>query len=163
MTTLDLALLILLTLTSLWAVMAARLLYAAVALALASVVLALVMFRMASPLAAVIELSVCAGLITAIFISVISLVKHQTQAEIFERAKMRRGKYLLLPVLMIVIAALFFIFVKPYDFTLPRPLPEADVRNVFWHMRSADLLGQIIMLLVGAFGIVVLFKDRKTK
>ena len=89
---LNLILLSLLAVTALWAVMATRLLYAAIGLALSSVVLSIIMFRMDSPLAAVIELSVCAGLITAIFISVISLVKHSTLEEIKERSRVQKDK-----------------------------------------------------------------------
>ncbi|MDD5730401.1 MAG: hypothetical protein PHN57_04670, partial [Candidatus Omnitrophica bacterium] len=55
-------LLIAMVLAALWAVMATRLLRAAIALALTSVILTVIMFRLNSPLAAVFELSVCAGL-----------------------------------------------------------------------------------------------------
>ena len=64
---LDLILLGGMLLCCLWAVMARGLLRAAIALATTSVVLAIIMFRLDSPLAAVFELSVCAGLITVVF------------------------------------------------------------------------------------------------
>ena len=156
-------LLVLLTLLSMWAVMATRLLYAAIGLAFASIVLAVIMFKMASPMAAVIELSVCAGLITAIFISVISLVKHSTKAEIDARSKVRWKKYMWLPILTVVLGIVLFLAVKPHPIPMPQAPAETDVRDVFWHLRQADLLGQIILLLVGAFGVVVLFKDRIKK
>ena len=159
---LDVILLVLLALASLGAVMATRLIYAALGLAFASVVLAVVMFRMGSPYAAVIELSVCAGLITAIFISVISLAKHETVAEIEARMKRRWKKYAPLP-LAAAILAVVLATVARHPRSLPQPLAETDVRKVFWHFRQVDLLGQIIIVLVGAFGIVVLFKSWRKK
>jgi NADH-quinone oxidoreductase subunit J len=159
---LDVVLLMALAVTALWAVMATRLIYAALGLAFASITLAIVMFRMGSPYAAVIELSVCAGLITAIFISVISLAKHETVAEIEARLKRRWKKYAPLPLVAAAVGIALSLAAKQ-----PRHLPElpagGDVRQVFWHMRQADLLGQIIIVLVGAFGIVVLFKSWRKK
>jgi NADH-quinone oxidoreductase subunit J len=159
---LEVVLLMVLAVTALWAVMATRLIYAALGLALASIVLAIVMFRMGSPYAAVIELSVCAGLITAIFISVISLAKHETVAEIELRMKRRWKKYAPLPFAAAVLGIVLSLAAK-HPRSLPQPLAEGDVRKVFWHMRQADLLGQILIVLVGAFGIVVLFKSWRKK
>jgi NADH-quinone oxidoreductase subunit J len=160
---LNMVLLVLLVLMALWAVMATRLLYAAFGLAGASIALALIMFRMASPLAAVIELSVCAGLITAIFISVISLVKPAAKPEIDRRSRVRWKKYIWLPVLALALGLGLFLAVKPHGSPLPSISPEADVRDVFWNLRQADLFGQILLLLIGAFGIVILFKERLKK
>jgi NADH-quinone oxidoreductase subunit J len=158
----DVVLLMALVVTALWAVMATRMIYAALGLAFASIALAIVMFRMGSPYAAVIELSVCAGLITAIFISVISLAKHETVAEIEARMKRRWKKYAPLPLVVAVVGVALSLMTK-HPRSLPQPLPESDVRQVFWHMRQADLLGQILIVLVGAFGIVVLFKSWRKK
>ena len=158
---LDLVLLLVLAGSALWAVMATRLIFSAIGLAFASAVLAVVMFRMASPLAAVIELSVCAGLITAIFISVISLVKHETRGEVEARRGAHLRKYVVLPFLAAILGITLALVTKRQALPQPQALAETDVRNVFWHLRQADLLGQIIMLLVGAFGIVVLFKLRR--
>ncbi|MFH0921786.1 MAG: hypothetical protein V1913_15670 [Fibrobacterota bacterium] len=160
---LNIALMLLLVLMSLWAVMAARLLYAAIGLACASIVLAIIMFRMSSPIAAVIELSVCAGLITAIFISVISLVKHSSKEEIDARAKTRIKKYVWLPILAVILGIVLFFAVKPNNVVPTLFLTETDVREVFWNLRQADLMGQILLLLTGAFGVVVLFKTRGKK
>ena len=37
-------------------------------------------------------------------------------------------------------------------------VPDQDVREVLWNLRHLDLLGQIIILLGGAFGVVALVK-----
>ena len=53
------------------------LIFAAISLAALSAALAIMFYRLDSPYAAVIELSVCAGLITALFVSVISLTRRR--------------------------------------------------------------------------------------
>ena len=60
------------------AVLAVRfnnLLFAAISLAALSAVLAIMFYQFNSPYAAVFELSVCAGLITALFVSAIALTR----------------------------------------------------------------------------------------
>ena len=63
----------------LWTVMTRSLLKAALGLAVTSALIAVILFRLDSPLAAVIELSVCAGLITAVFVSAISLSRRHNR------------------------------------------------------------------------------------
>ena len=53
------------------------LLSAAISLAALSAALAIIFYRLNSPYAAVIELSVCAGLITALFVAAISLTRRR--------------------------------------------------------------------------------------
>ena len=54
-----------------------NLLSAAISLAALSAALAIIFYRLNSPYAAVIELSVCAGLITALFVAAISLTRRK--------------------------------------------------------------------------------------
>jgi len=49
------------------------------------------------------------------------------------------------------------------DFNLPTQPTENDVRIILWNLRQLDLLGQIVILLAGAFGVAVLFKERKNE
>lgn len=90
---------------SVCAVMTKSLLKAAIALGIASAVLTMTMFLMDAQLAAVFELSVCAGLVTVVFISAISLTKPQTRKEMLASARNRRKRYVLLPLLLLVTAA----------------------------------------------------------
>ena len=89
----DLILLVIMMLAALMTVLSTRLLIAAIGLALTSVMITILMFKLKSPLAGVFELSICAGLITVIFISTISFVKPLTDKEIDERTKQRIKKY----------------------------------------------------------------------
>ena len=62
------------------AVLAVRfkeMLFSAISLAVLSVMIAIMFFKLDSPYAGVFELSICAGLITALFVSVISLTKRK--------------------------------------------------------------------------------------
>ena len=52
-------------------------LFSAISLAVLSVLIAIMFFRLNSAYAGVFELSVCAGLITALFVSVISLTRRK--------------------------------------------------------------------------------------
>jgi NADH-quinone oxidoreductase subunit J len=140
--------------------MQGSLIKAAIALAVTSIILTIIMFRFASPLAAVFELSICAGLITVIFMSTISLTKPMTVSEAAGRAKERLKRFWYLPVLMVIAAAVLGTITVPLNFVLPQPAAAVDVRAVLWNERQLDLLGQIIILIAGVFGIVVLLKDK---
>jgi NADH-quinone oxidoreductase subunit J len=149
----------LLVLAAVWTVMTARLLRAVIGLALTSVILTIIMFKLNSPLAAVFELSVCAGLISAIFISCIGLTQRLTDEQTATRQKERFPKFWLLPIILVLTAVAMFQLHIPLDFHLQAAPVESDVRNILWNLRHLDLVGQIVILLAGAFGVVVLFKD----
>ncbi|MDD5617950.1 MAG: hypothetical protein PHG69_02550 [Candidatus Omnitrophica bacterium] len=156
---LNIFLLILLVLAALWATMTRSLLRSAVGLACVSAILTVIMFELNAPLAGVFELSVCTGLITVVFISTVSLTQPLTRQEIIKYTKERLTRFWYLP--FIIVAA--GILLSLIHITLPQSLPpveiEHDVRYVLWNLRPLDLIGQIIMLLAGTFGVVVLFKE----
>ena len=159
----------LMTLCALWAVMATDILKSALALALTSVFLSVIIFLLRSPMAAVFELSVCAGLITVIFISAISMIKpegHDRKEDLASRKDRRLKKYLPLPALLIVVMVGISLWMKG-RVVLPA-IPVADASqmlgspewyDVMWDARRVDLAGQAIIILVGVFGVVVLFKE----
>jgi NADH-quinone oxidoreductase subunit J len=142
-----------------WTVMTTRLLRSVIGLAITSVILTIIMFQLQSPLAAVFELSVCAGLISAIFISSIGLTQRLTDEQLAVRKKERLSKFWLLPVILVLAGVALYQLNIPFDFNLPAAPFENDVRNIIWNLRHLDLLGQIVILLAGAFGVVVLFKE----
>ncbi|MDR0310102.1 MAG: NADH-quinone oxidoreductase subunit J [Acidobacteriota bacterium] len=153
----------LMTLSALWAVMATDILKSALGLALTSVFLSIVIFLLGSPLAAVFELSVCAGLITVVFISAISMIKpegHTRGEDLGLRRKRRLKKYLPLPLLLVIAGIL--LWVNRTGLPVSPPPPDGSpltMLEVMWDERRIDLAGQAIMILVGVFGIVVLFKE----
>ncbi len=158
----DLALLILTVLAALWTVMGRSLLKAAIGLAITSAVISVIIFRLNSPLAAVFELSVCSGLITAVFVSTISMTKPLTHKEILQLSKDKAKRYIYLPIILIVIGIALIMLKVRQDFAIVSPgAAGEDVRSVLWNFRRLDLLGQVVILIAGAFGIVILFGEKK--
>jgi len=157
-----------LVVSALLSVMIRSLIKAAVSLALASAFLSLLMYFLGAWIAAVIELSVCAGMITVVFISAISLTKPLTDEEVIIEAKSRMARFIYLPfILAAVLALLIFLrnsnalnfnFIKPLTESVPIP-DLASQGSTFWDKRSLDILGQVIVILSGVFGVVVLFKS----
>ena len=160
---LDIVLLAVLILSSLWTVMTRSILRSAIGLALTSVVLTIIMFHLNAPLAAVFELSVCAGLISVLFVSTISLTQPYTTQEVFQRMKAMAVRFRFLPFIILALGiALIFI---PAKSVVHVSIPETikDVRIVLWNFRRVDVLGQILILLTGVFGVVILLKERVKK
>jgi len=155
--------LIVMVIAALWTVLTRSLLKAAIGLALTSAIITIIMFRLNSPLAAVFELSVCTGLITAVFVSTISLTKPLTHRETIAVSKNRLRRYWYLPVIVVLSGILLSASNIQMDFTLPPKAAELDVRNVLWHMRQLDLFGQIVIILAGVFGVVTLFREKKNR
>jgi len=163
MTLADIILLTAMVVASLWTVMTRSLLKSTIGLAFTSAIITILMFRLNSPLAAVFELSVCTGLITAVFVSTISLVKPLTHKEIVKLSKDRIKRFWYLPVIMVVAGLMLAFFNIPADLKMPAKAMESDVRNVLWNSRQIDIFGQIVVLLAGVFGIVLLFKEIKKR
>ncbi len=157
---LDIVILACLVGSALWAVFSPHRLRAVIGLAAASICVTLILFRLGAPLAGVFELSVCAGLISAVFIATISLSELETPESVRATRKDRLKRYWYLPPLLLAVG----VAVMQMDLS-PVPAvtrPDVDVREVLWSQRPLDLFGQIAVLLAGAFGVVLLFK-RKSK
>ena len=142
-------------------VMLRQLVKAAIALAFTSVVLCILMFKLAAPWAAVFELSVCAGLITVVFISAISLVKPATEEERTAHMRFKVRRYFLLPVVLLAVGCgLSYMTIRPLPLVAGVEVIK-DMRVLLWGPRALDLLGQILVLLAGVWGVVILFKEEK--
>ena len=150
----------LLVFSSLFTALIKNTLKAVIALAIASALLSIIMFLMGAPLAAVFELSVCAGLVTAIFASTISLTDNIPENQP-EKDKKRLSRYIYLPIIIVVVTGIILITKPGLDFTsFTNTVTESTVQNTIWHARNLDIAGQIIVILAGVFGIVILFKER---
>ncbi len=152
-------LLVLLVLAALWASLTTLLLRATIALALASAMLAVVMYTLGAPIAAVLELSVCAGLISVVFVSVTSLTQRKPFKDYIVRRRSRLTRFWPLPLVLIVIGVVLSFVHAPIQVALPVPGAEGDVRVVLWNVRQLDLFGQILIILAGVIGVLVLFKS----
>ena len=159
---LDIALLVVMVGMALWTVMTARVLRAAIALAITSAVLAVLMYRLLAPIAAVFELSVCAGLIPAIFISAVGMTRRLTGEELAERRRQKWRSFGPLPGIVVLVGVLLAIWQPSLAFPMAGG-NAGDVRDILWNQRHADLLGQVAILLAGAFAVVVLVKELRNE
>jgi NADH-quinone oxidoreductase subunit J len=153
--------LVLLVLAALWSSLTTLLLRATIALALTSAMLAVVMYSLGATIAAVLELSVCAGLISVVFVSVISLTQRKPFKDYVVRRLSRMRRFWPLPLVMIAAGVTLSFVHAPVQIVLPLPDGGGDVRTVLWNLRQLDLFGQILILLAGVFGVLVLFKKEE--
>jgi NADH:ubiquinone oxidoreductase subunit 6 (subunit J) len=156
---LQIILLSLLVLFAVLAILLRDLIKSAISLALASLCLGIIFFRMNAPYAGVFEISVVAGLITVLFILTIAL----TRAE----GEVRESKAAL------IVFPLFFIAFLVVDIlvmrsllhrvpALPAALEAAGLKfgDVLWKQRTFDLVGQVLVILAGVFAVLALFRKR---
>ncbi len=158
MTTVSILILVVLVAAALVTVMTARLLVAIIGLAATSAMVSIVLFRLHAPLAGVFELSVGAGLIPAIFLSVIGMTQRLTPEAVSLRRKEKLRIYWILP-LVVILAGVALTQVHLAFPVATAPTVTDDVKTVLWNYRHIDLLGQILILLGGSFGMVVLVKE----
>lgn len=152
--------LVVLVIAALWTVLTRSLLRSGIGLALTSAILAGLMFNLKASLAAVFELSVCAGLISVLFISTISLTQPLTPKEAVKHMKDRLTRFWYLPLIMLIIGILVSLIKIEPNVKLSVGQIKNDPQSVLWNLRQVDLIGQIIILLIGVFGVVVFFKER---
>ncbi len=157
--TIDVLILVGLIVAALVTVMTAQLMRCVIGLAVTSAMVSAVLFRMHAPLAAVFELSVGAGLIPAIFLSVIGMTKRLTPDALSARRKEKLRLYWALPLLVIVVGAVLTQIPLPSGPPVPAAQAAQGVKTIFWNVRHVDILGQILILLGGAFGVVILVKE----
>ena len=165
MSSIDIFVLVCLVLAGLFTVMTASLLRAGIGLMITSAVLTIILFRLNMPLAAVFELSVCAGLIPVIFITVISLTKPLRRDEALAESKEKLHRFWALPFIIAALAALLVLLNIRFNIPVPQAMNALGsyTQRTMWLGRQLDVVGQIIILLAGAIGIQVLFKERKKK
>lgn len=159
---LNIFLLTIMIICAVWAVMARSLLKAAIGLALVSAIITILMYNMNAPLAGVFELSVCTGLITVIFLSTIGLTKPRSHQELLAATAARNKRYIYIIFVIILFGLIsVLLYNLPVDIKTSTKVYYTDVRSVLWNFRQLDLFGQIIVLLAGAFGVIILFKEKK--
>ena len=128
---------------------------AALSLAFMSALLAVLLYRLNSPYAAVFELSVVAGLITVLFVSTIALTREEEDRESSSW-----------PLYVFVLGLLLFGLI---DLSIMKALFGAvppGVGNVaksfgdtLWGFRALDMVGQIAVIFGGVFGVLALLRD----
>jgi len=151
------SLLVGLVLFSVLAILLRDLLKAAVSLAVASLLLGIIFFRMNASYAGVFEISVVAGLITVLFILTIALTNKGE--EIWE-SKLVNLVFPLFFVVFIIIDALVMKGLLQKIPALPSSPESGAFGDVLWKGRTLDLIGQIAVILAGVFSVLALFRKR---
>jgi NADH-quinone oxidoreductase subunit J len=136
------------------------LLYVAVSLATISAILSLVLFKFGANIAGVFELSVCAGLITVLFIATVSLTKDSDK-----KGESRLPTHFIPLFVLIFIGIDFFIMQWLARSLLAASTPQqaGTFQKIFWEMRGSDILGQVALIMAGVFGILALFRLKEKK
>ncbi len=148
-----------------FAVTSRKLIISAVALAVVSAALGVLMYVLGAHSAAIFEVSVCSGLVTVIFISAVSLSNGDKQVEALDTAEPARKKRFL-PAILIGAGAIVMIAAGLSGFSLGAPVASASsasFQEVFWETCQADIFGQMVALIAGAAAIVVFFKESEDK
>ena len=149
----------LVVLSALWAVLTPTLLLGAIALAMTSALLTMIMFEMDAALAGVFELSVCAGLITVLFIGAVSLIRAED-----EKRPENRALFNALPLAAAIFAIAAWYYLPPFFEELAgwkrMGSGGGSIGLALWDMRRPDLLGQVLMLAAGVFVIKSVFPRR---
>ncbi len=156
MDAMNMALLVLTTAFACLAVGLKDLIRAALSLAFMSALLAVVLYRMHCPYAAVFELSVVAGLITVLFVSVIALTRE-------EDADQAPGWPLYVFALVLVVFGLVDLTVMKGLFSsVPAGAgnPPGGFGMTLWGVRALDMMGQIAVIFGGVFGVLALLREK---
>ena len=150
-------LLIGLVLFSVLAILLKDLLKSAISLAVASLFLGIVFFRMNAAYAGVFEISVVAGLITVLFILTIALTKADEEVR---ESKLSNLVFPLFFVVFVIIDALVMKGLLQKIPALPGAAESGGFGDVLWKERTLDLVGQIAVILAGVFAVIALFRKR---
>jgi len=142
---------------SILAILAKDLIRSAVSLAVASLFLGIIFFRMGAPYAGVFEISVVAGLITVLFILTIALTKADGDVRESKLAP------IIFPLVFIAFVVIDVLVMKSLLHKIPAVPGTAEsgsFGDVLWKQRTADLVGQLAVILAGVFSVLALFRKR---
>ena len=139
------------------AILLRDLLQSAIALAVSSLLLGIIFFRMGAPYAGVFEISVVAGLITVLFILTIALTKAGDEVR---ESRLVNWAFPLVFVVFLVIDALVMKGLIGKVPALASGAEAGTFGEVLWKGRTLDLVGQIAVILAGVFAVLALFRKR---
>jgi hypothetical protein len=75
----------------------------------------------------------------------------------------RRHRFRYLPLILVAVAIGLSLVKLKLDMQLPAGEIENDPRKVLWYARNVDLLGQVIIMLSGIFGVITLFREMRRR
>ena len=129
------------------AILANRMLIAALWLAGLSALVAITIYVLGAPQVAVVELSVGAGLVTVLFVFAISVAGDEPM-----KMSMVIPGTLAWSLILLVVVLLGWTFLTTSGNAAPTA--EQSFTNVFWQQRQLDILVQIVLIFVGVLGVL---------
>jgi len=143
---------------SILAVLSRDLLRSAISLAVASVFLALIFFRMNAVYAGVFEVSVVAGLITVLFITAIALTRSEGGVTESKR------HLFIFPLFFAALAVIDLLVMKKLLGRIPAMVSSESgtFGQVLWNQRTFDLVGQIGVIFAGVLAVLALFRPGRS-
>jgi len=142
---------------SLLAVLVRDILKAAISLAVASLLLGILFFRLDAPYAGAFEISVVAGLITVLFVVTIALTKAEGGVR---ESRLAAWIFPLFFVVFLVIDFLVMRRLIGQIASLPAPAEAGTFGQVLWKGRTFDLIAQVGVIFAGVFAVLALFRKR---
>lgn len=139
-------------LCALQAILTRRLIRAALWLAGVSALISLVLYQIGAHEAAVIELSVGAGLVTILFVFGISIAGEDAMD-----APSVAPRFLSSGLALLLVALLVW-FILPVEHLTP-PQPDVSFSTMLWERRGLDMLVQIGLIFAGVLGVLGLLAD----
>jgi len=132
-------------------------------LALSSVLLAIFLYLVGMHWAAVMELAVSAGLMTAIFASAIAMLKPSGDSSEEGAQKGSRFKrYIALPFILLILAAAVIYFFPGMDTGVVADASTAATSQMaLWGDRALDIVGMALLILAGVLGVAALIRRRR--
>jgi NADH-quinone oxidoreductase subunit J len=146
-----------LVLFSVLAILSKDILKAAISLAVASLILGIIFFRMKAPYIGVFEISVVAGMITVLFILTIALTK--AEGDVRESSLVKIVFPLFFVVFIIVDVLVMKGLIQKIP-ALPATAEQGTFGDILWKQRTFDLVGQLGIILASVFTVLALFRKR---
>ncbi len=151
-------LIVLIVIFAFQAIRAHSLIASALWLAAASALLALMFYILGALLAAVIELSVGAGLVTVLFAFAIGIAGEDY------RALRSNVPKIVSAVLVTAALLIIFWFIRPFEQpveAIQAPQIAQNISEVIWNQRSLDIMVQIVVIFAGVLGLLGLLAEAK--
>ncbi|HRD01483.1 MAG TPA: NADH-quinone oxidoreductase subunit J [Candidatus Saccharicenans sp.] len=147
-----------LVLFSILAILLKDLLKSALSLAVASLFLGIIFFRLGAPYAGVFEISVVAGLITVLFALTVALTRKDSEVQ---EARLTRLVFPLFFVIFLIIDGLVMKSLLQQVPALPTGPETGSFGEVLWKARTFDLVAQLGVILAGVLAVLALFRKKE--
>jgi NADH:ubiquinone oxidoreductase subunit 6 (subunit J) len=144
--------------------MTRSLLMSATSLAVMSICLAAILYMAGLVIAAVMELLVCTGLVTAVFASTIALLQASPDDAQAADNRKRLTRYVPLLGILTIVAGGVLLLATERELSFFSVNPSTiQIQNMLWDERALDIIGLALLILGGVLGVAALIRQREEK